>query len=276
MPGILLSGQRAVLSFLSDPLHFIPRAYRSAKDGWYARTNGPSSPRNAISNKTSNFVIEGWGALSIAIAVVTFCYFFVQYNLVPQYLIPAVLMFLLLETGIVLSAILVKFQVRLRSWDIIFVVLATLATVIIFGADVLLNYLGGVFAPAAGAVPTVVMSPAAYVLFYFSAGVSEASFFVLFLFRLFLAMFNDLGGAIILSSIAFMFYHLGVIMFNIYLYGGSFYSSIPYMILIFVANVTWTIFFYYTRHFAVVAWSHGLFNAAVVILGLLGLITITL
>lgn len=254
-------------AFTALASRFVLRTFR----GYRQKEKDSSGPRGQTAFNAFTPVIGGWGFMSILIAFITFGYFFVQYRLVPDYLVPAELGFLELVGGLSLAAVLVKVRVQLDRWGALTVILAGVATAVVLSLEILIQG----FFPASGQTASstiVVLNPYAEVLFYYSQGVAEACAWVLFVFTAVLKAFHSFAYALAISSVGFMVYHLGVV--NI-VYMGAYWSSLPFLATIFAGNIAWSTLYYFRPTIGVVSWSHGMLNVVVTALGLLGLISIT-
>lgn len=209
-------------------------------------------------NGTWKPIISGWGGLLIAIAFITFGFFFTYFSSVPSSSLPAILLFILMVGGIMLAYALVGINLRLNRFDYVIILLGIVTFIGLILIEVLVSILvPASFTPAASFTG---ISNFWLFAFYFSAGVAEEAMFSLFLLSLLVNMFKfKLGAtfAIVLDSSFFMLYHSAVIGV---IYTNTIYQSESYLIALFVGGIILRSMFYLTHHFAVPALGHGLLN----------------
>ena len=205
-------------------------------------------------------IISGWGVILIALATITFGFFFTYYANVPTASLPAAYLMIIMVSGVGLAYFLVGFRRRLSRFDLAVALLGIMTFVILLIAQLVVSILLPA-ATTATAAPGI--SNFWVVMFYFSAGVAEEALFSLFLISVLVNAFKFKLGvpfAIVLDSAFFMMYHSAVIGS---IYTNAIYQSEAYLIVLFVGGIILRTMFYLTHHFAVPALGHGILNAFV-------------
>lgn len=278
---IFLASREKASVYLSE--HYAPSSNRFSwpSDRYLSRgMRGPNaaSPVGGTAGGPWTAQVTGWGVLMIVIAFTTFGYWFVYYAYLPNSAEPAILLFLLMMAGIIMAKIFVDFQILLSKWDAQVVLFGLMTFMGLVAIQIIINYVvpASIFSSVTsttGASGTVVISRFWQMMFYFSAGVAEESFFALFLLTAFINMFKFTLGipfSILLDSALFMMYHSAVI--NT-VYTDQIYQATSYVIVLFVGAIVLRTMFYITRSFAVPAIGHAMLNAFVTAISL-GFVTI--